>query len=132
MPGDGRVRDVLEGLLCISCSYRRRDRALRVCCSSFRLLWLRLVPLASLQHLEMARLLGEKLLSLSNEPRAALLLDLVLRDDGRFLRLDYAGAAASPSSLPWEKSAMFTKSRKTQGRTYFFGATGLGLVLVAP
>lgn len=51
-----------------------------------------LIPLSSLEYLEMPRLLRKHLLCVAHEPGAALVLDLVLCDDGRFLGLDDAGA----------------------------------------
>ena len=51
-----------------------------------------LIPLSSLEYLQMPRLLRKHLLCIAYEPGAALVLDLVLCDDGRFLGLDDAGA----------------------------------------
>jgi hypothetical protein len=47
----------------------------------------------------MSRLLREKFLGLSDQTGRALVLDLVLRDDGRFLRLDYTCARLRPCPL---------------------------------
>ena len=62
---------------------------------STTLLFLRtipLIPLPSLKYLQMPRLLREHLLRVAHEPRTALVLDLVLCYDRRFLGLDDAGA----------------------------------------
>jgi hypothetical protein len=50
------------------------------------------IPLSSLEHLQVSCLLRQKLLRLCGQTTTALVLDLVLRDDRRFLRLDDAGA----------------------------------------
>ena len=71
---------------------RYRFREVRISTTLLLVTGLPLIPLSSLEYLKMPRLLRKHLLCISYEPRAALVLDLVLCDNGRFLGLDDAGA----------------------------------------
>jgi hypothetical protein len=58
-----------------------------------------LVSLSTLKQLKMTRLLRQKLLGHANQSGCAFVLDLVLRDDLRILRLDHSCAGLRTSAL---------------------------------
>jgi hypothetical protein len=93
-----------------ACSARkslvREQRSFRLLAAIF-LPSLLLVPLSTLQQLEMPCLLRQKLLRHADQSGGALMLDLVLRDDFRVLRLDYSCAGLRACALPIVLSVRF-------------------------
>jgi hypothetical protein len=88
----------MYGRSCMVVGYPRIPfSSVRTLCS-FRFLRLLPVLLATLEYLEMSCLLRKELFGRANEAGGALLLDLVLLDQGSLLGLDNAGTGLGASS----------------------------------
>jgi hypothetical protein len=96
---DGRhaiVRSVTSARSANRCFVRQYSFRLLVAVFLSALL---LISLPSLQQLKMPRLLCQKLLSYADQSGCAFVLDLVLRDNLRILRLDHSCAGLRASAL---------------------------------
>jgi hypothetical protein len=69
--------------------------------------------LSSLQNLQMPRLLRKKFLRVSYKARTALVLDLVLCDDGGFFGFYYAGAVLD--ALGWSGGEVRSCGKRDMG-----------------
>lgn len=98
---------------------------------SFSLRALLLVLLSSPQHLQVTCLLGEELLRGAHEASGALLLDLVLLDQGRLLGLD--DLLSRPGTSLRGPAETFSAAGAVEGGvTYFLGAAAGLDFLTAP